>query len=319
MKTKYIFCLFLTMIFTNYTCIQASWAHIVNHEEDPNQSYQQSVANQADQRLALLAENRAKHASIAQEAQAGKFPQGTNFEKVSAQKQEIIDQPAQNYFFNSWFRPANDSVSMTDNKQAIQLFQQNKPLIKENYRQANKLADAQTIQNTLQDATEIKFNSNPLTLIQTVPKVLSLGSNKESQTQVGQAYYKNIKNSKTNQYEVKRSGTSNQDTFVPETSQETVQQYADRYTAANNIIKPTDPAALTAQLKQENTMLANTIIPNAQSIGLKHVYNLGKSTFDNYNAMQDLGTNIKNLPGQLNDAYTKYTQPNNTTSAAANN
>jgi len=339
---KYMYCLFLTVIITNVNLLQASWARIAERPEGKHETYQQSVANTAEQRLDLLKENRAKHAQIAQEAKAGQYPKGTNFEVISAQKQEVIDQPAQEYFWNSWFRPSSESVgenaAVVNNQQGQQFWQQNKPLIKENYRLANKLADAQTRQNTLQNAAQIRLSTNPLDLIQTGKQVWNLGSDKGSQTAVGKVYYndapigstyyKNVKNPKTGQYEIRRSGISNQDAFMPESGIETVQQYADRYKIANNAIKPTDPAALTAQLQQENAALANTAIPNAQSISPSRMFSLGSSLYSNYGAVKPLHSNTvdlytkgnkiynnfdinKGLAGNFADAYSTYLAPNN--------
>lgn len=294
-------CLFVCLLLISADVLPMGWFRGV--EPQPESSYHQSVANTADARLAALKENRAKHAQIASEARAGKYQPGTNFEHVSAQKQAVLDRPAQEYFKNSWFRPENENAGVGNSELAKQLFQQNKSLIKENYRLANKLADAQATQNTLTDLSKVQINTSPLGILSTTNQLLQVGADKGSQTQVGQAYYKNIKDPNgSNRYVIKRSGTSNQDRFVPEFSKETVQEYADRYTAANNAIKPTGKSDLITMIQQENSTLANKTIPDAANVDLGKAYNLGSNLHNQYKSGLALRANTTAM-------YDKFVQP----------
>ncbi len=328
---KYIHGFFLIVIAMHVNLLQASVGRIFESRQTAykqpvyNKSasrkansklHNEYVSNTVEQRLAALAENKAKHAQIRQETKDGRHPSGTNFEKISAQKQAAIDKKSQDYFVDSWLQSSGKDASGVQNQKGIEFFQKNKPMIKENYRLANKLANVQTRQNTLQDAAQIRLSSSPLDLISTGKQVFNLGSNKGSQTPVGQnyhndapighTYYKNIKNPTTNQYEVKRSGISNQDVFVPENGNETMQQYADRYTAANNAIKPKNSVELISKLQQENSALANTVIPDTQSIGPSRMFSLGNSLLSNYSGVKSLYVNTQGLYNKGMKAYNNY-------------
>ncbi len=236
-------------------------------EEAPDSTYQQSLANTADARLAALKENQAKHAQIALEAYQGKYQKGTNFQEVSDQKQVVLDKPAQDYFMRSWFRPTNDNAGVGNSELAEQLFQQNKRLVKENYKLATDLGEMHATNQALSDLVNIKMPTGPLGVLSTARQMHDyVGADRGSQTQVNNAVYKYKLNPSTYEYEVVRSGTPNEKMSYSEFNGETPQQVADRIVASNIAVKPTNSADLTTMLKRENSALANRAIPEAQRL-----------------------------------------------------
>lgn len=229
------------------------------------------MANTAEARLEALKENRQKH----NELKKVKISEGMNYEKLSQQKQKELDQPVLDYFNRFWFLSPSENSSNTTSS-SDKLFHDNKYDIKENFRLAQKAANATSSRNNTQNLTidSMKLGINPglSNALKVGQTIYDIATTKPSPSQyvVDNVTYKTQYNPELKQLEIQRN--SSIATPKREFSQtdiefaETLMKNAQDIKNDQKNIKYEDSTKLKAQLDKENAILANQIIPNQSNI-----------------------------------------------------
>ena len=300
---KHIILVVITTIIGYANLTQAGWFHVYSTpKEDYHTSQGQAVGNEAAARLAALKENQAKHAEIAQEEKQGKYEPGTNFEKVSTEKQAIIDQPAKEYFEQSWIS-LEDKLNIKNQLAIDKFFNEHKELIKENYRLAQKLTDPEIMHIAIEFLSQLPIQDiiamNGIALINVARQIPQL-KNKAEASATSQItfkerffingkfndksiFYKKIKDKITGKYKIIRSGVDNNDIFVPDNSKEEIMNYVNRIKTFDAIIKSNmekdkNNEILLKHLKKENVILFKML----EESNVTKVYTVSKNIINYY-------------------------------------